>query len=307
MAGEYSKKSGEYGEKIVFEILKLIGWGNADLNPTIKCISEEHNRKSKTHGLDFVFSLESPLINYVQDDVLISVKHHAEGYPSGIVSKFKNHLTDLATSMDCFSYDDTYAVKRVSNQIRERHTSGVLFWITSKNDLDRNLFEEITQFRNPEKPDFGPIYLVDNKRASFLYNAINFAKKYYTRFKFHYHSTGYNDNNPTLKEYNGNILPVQLINTNLLTIRVEDSKDGPTLLLFVNESFSSPSLQRVMGFSHRITSSWAKAIIILYPDYLELTHLNDVQSVKRLFQSEEFIQTVQVKSFIENVSTLGSE
>lgn len=305
MSGEKSKKSGEYGENIVDKILKLIGWENSDNGVTIQCFEEDHNRKSQTHGIDYIFSLESPLMSNVQEDVLISVKHHLDKYPSGIVGKFKSHLTDLAQAMDCFPDDEHYSMQKVSENILERHVSGVIFWIASKDELEKDIVKEITQFRNLDKPEYGPIYLVDNKRANFLYNSISYSKKYYGTYKFYYHSTGYNNNDPFIKNDIGSKLPVQLINTSILPIRV-DPQEGPTLLLFINEPFNSDSLKRVMGFAHRLTGTWAKNIVILYPDYIEFDHKNDVQSVKRLFQSEEFIHTVSIKSFIENVSTLGA-
>ncbi|MFK4390437.1 hypothetical protein CN563_02770 [Bacillus sp. AFS026049] len=307
MSGEKSKSSGEFGEKIVTELLRLIGWGNADFNPTIDCIDEEHKRKSKKHGLDFVFSLESSLINHIQDDVLISVKHNLDRYPNSPTSKFKEYLKDLSQAMECFPYDTIYSEKQISNHILENQVSGVLFWISSKDDMEKDIVKEVNLFRNTEKINYGPIYLVDNKRANFLYKTINYSKKKFGGYKFFYHTTGYNDNDPYVKKDFGDKLPVQLINTNILPIRVDPTNDGPTLLLFINESFNEKSLKRVMGFSQRLTHSWAKNIIILFPDYLEVEHKNVVQSVKRLFDNGDFIQTIKVQSFIENIPSLGEE
>lgn len=213
MSGEKSKSSGEFGEKIVSELLKLVGWGNADYNPTIGCIEEEHGRKSKKHGLDFIFSLESPLINHIQDDVLISVKHNLDEYPSSPTSKFKEHLKDLSHAMECFPYDETYSEKRISNHILETQVSGVLFWLSSKDDMEKDIIKEVYPFRNTDKIDYGPVYLVDNKRANFLYKTINYAKNRYKDYKFFYHPTGYNDNDPFVKRDFGEKLPVQLILT----------------------------------------------------------------------------------------------
>jgi hypothetical protein len=305
MSGEQSKSSGEFGEKIVSELLKLIGWGNADFNPTIDCINEDHGRKSKKHGLDFVFSLESPLINHVQDDVLISSKHNLEKYPDYPTSKFKEYLFELAEAMDCFPYDSVYSELRVSNHIQERQVSGIIFWISSKDDMEKDIVKEINQFRNSDKIEFGPIYLVDNNRANFLYRSINYSKNKYGQYKFYYHPTGYNDNDPFVSKNFGNKLPVQLINTNILPIRVDPNEGGPTLLLFVNENFNENSLKRIMGFTQRLTRSWAKQIIILYLDYLEIEHKNIVQSSKRLFEDNEFIHTIEVRSFRDTIPTLG--
>lgn len=305
MSGELSKSSGEFGEKIVSELLKLIGWANADFNPTIDCINEDHQRKSKKHGLDFIFSLESPLINHVQDDVLISSKHNLEKYPDYPTSNFKKYLFELAEAMDCFPYDSIYSELRVNNHILERQVSGVIFWISSKDDIERDIIKEINQFKNSEKIEFGPIYLVDNNRANFLYRSINYAKNKFGEYKFYYHPTGYNDNDPFVSKNFGNKLPVQLINTNILPVRVDPNGTGPTLLLFVNEQFNENSLKRIMGFTMRLTRSWAKQVIILFLDYLEIEHKNIVQSTKRLFEDNEFIQTIEVRSFRDAIPTLG--
>lgn len=306
MAGEKSKSSGEYGERIVRNLLKLIGWENADLNPTIECFEETHNRKSASHGLDFIYSLESPLINHVQDDVLISVKHHMDKYPGSLSSKFKGHLKDLAQAMECFPNDSEYGDKKVSNHILENQISGVLFWLASKDDMNRDLVKELNQVRNTDI-ESGPIYLVDNKRATFLQTTLNYVLKKFGTYKFFYHPTGFNDNDPFVKKNSGSKLPVQLINTNILPIRVDPQESGPTLLLFVNESFKEEALKRVLGFTQRLTQSWAKQIIILFPDYLELDHINLVNSAKRFFEDEEFTQTIKVQSYNENIPTLGVE
>ena len=184
MSGERSKSSGEFGEKIVGELLKLIGWGSADFNPSIDCIDTNHNRKSKKHGLDFIFSLESPLINHLQDDVLISVKHNAEKYPDYPTTKLKEYIFDLATSMECFPYDQKYSDLRVTNNIHEKDLSGVIFWISSKDEPEKDIIKEINNFRNTEKVDYGPIYLVDNNRANFLYRSIKYTKNKYVLFAY---------------------------------------------------------------------------------------------------------------------------
>lgn len=306
MSGEDSKSSGEFGEKIVLNLLKLIGWGNADRNPSIVCLNEEHERKSEKHGLDYVFSFESPLFNHRQEDVLISSKHNKESYPEYPTSIFKKYLYELAEAMDCFPGDPKYSESRISRTIKERKTSGVIFWISSKEDSERDLLNEIKSFRNTDKKvEYGPVYLVDNIRANFLFRAISYAKNLYGEYNFFYPPTGYNNTDPYVKSDYGSKLPVQCINTNILPIRVEINKSGPALLLFVNEKFSENSLRRIMGFTQRLTHSWVK-VIILYYDYLELEHRNAVQTTKRLFE-EKFIDTVDVRSFRDTISILGEE
>ena len=51
--GELSKTSGENGEKITEELLKLIGWINPMKGVSVPCNIKAHNKQ--THGNDFVF------------------------------------------------------------------------------------------------------------------------------------------------------------------------------------------------------------------------------------------------------------
>ena len=56
--GESSKTSGENGEKITEELLKLIGWSNLMKGVSIPCNRTAHGKK--THGNDFVFIYDNP-------------------------------------------------------------------------------------------------------------------------------------------------------------------------------------------------------------------------------------------------------
>ena len=94
MAGEKSKSSGEYGERIVSNFYKLIGWNSVEENVTIDCVNDKHKRKSYTHGIDGYYGYKSELLkSHTQEDILISVKHTTNKYPSNPTSKLKLYLT----------------------------------------------------------------------------------------------------------------------------------------------------------------------------------------------------------------------
>ncbi|MFZ3591712.1 hypothetical protein ACOI1C_21465, partial [Bacillus sp. DJP31] len=196
---------------------------------------------------------------------------------------------------------------RVNSHILERKTYGVIFWLSSKDDMERDIVKEVYNFKNTEGLNFGPIYLVDNKRANFLIKSIKYTIANYGDVNFFYHPSGYNENSPYEIRNYGDKLPVQLINSSILPIRVEKMDSGPKLLLFVNESFSDNSFRRIIGLTSRITKGWTKQVVILFPDYLELEHKNIVQQVKRQFDHEDFVVTVTVRSFNGNITTLGEE
>lgn len=81
--GEKAKSSGEYGEKIVKNLLELFGWKNCNSGVTVPCVYQETHKKkgsekSEKHGIDYVFQYKSPLRDATKHDVLISVDCMAE-------------------------------------------------------------------------------------------------------------------------------------------------------------------------------------------------------------------------------------
>ena len=90
---EKSKKTGEFGENVVEELLKMIGWIDLIKNEDIPCFNEKYhqisNKPRKTHGIDFIFNYESQLVNNRQESNVVSVKYE-ESY-SSFVSNFKSY------------------------------------------------------------------------------------------------------------------------------------------------------------------------------------------------------------------------
>ena len=104
--GEWSKKIGEYGENLVEKILSVVGWTDLQKGIEIKCSNEEHtNTKGKplkTHGIDFLYSYLSPLVDGQLNNVIISSKFQAKKYPNNPTTKFKDFMKDLIHTIDCF-------------------------------------------------------------------------------------------------------------------------------------------------------------------------------------------------------------
>ncbi|VDG96960.1 Uncharacterised protein [Lysinibacillus sphaericus] len=307
MSGEKSKSSGEFGEKIVSNFFKLIGWSGVEEGITIECVfHEEHARPSKKHGIDAYFRYKSELMkSNTQEDVLVSIKHTANKYPSSPNSIFKSHLKDLAYAMECFPYDKDYVGRKLPSGIQDRNLSGVIFWISQEDDDRTDLISKVCNFNNTDKIDYGPIYLVDNNKLSFLYNSIKYVQKHFDDYDFEYHKTGFNNNPAEFHDY-GKVLPVQLINTNILPIRFfEESSSG--IAVFLNEPFSEESLIKVVGFTKLISKDWPEKVYIFYSDYNKLTHSNIVERVRSNFTDTKFKSKIYVKSFIDSIATLGGE
>lgn len=307
MAGEKSKSSGEFGEKIVSNFFKLIGWSGVEEGITNECVyNEEHARPSKTHGIDAYFRYKSELMkSNTQEDVLISIKHTINKYPSSPTSTFKSHLKDLANGMECFPYDTDYVDRKLPSGIQDRRLSGVIFWVSQGDDDGTDLISKVCNFNNTDKIDYGPIYLVDNNKLSFISKVIKYVQKNFDDYNFEYHKTGFNNNPAEFQDY-GKVLPVQLINTNILPIRfIEDSNSG--ISVFLNEPFTEESLIKVIGFSKLISKDWPEKVYIFYSNYNKLSHSNIVERVRSNFSDTKFKNKIHVKSFIDNIASLGGE
>ncbi|SHF07510.1 hypothetical protein SAMN05444392_10766 [Seinonella peptonophila] len=319
MAGEDSKNSGEFGEKIVEGLLELIGWSSFQKGLGIDCFDGDLHKIGKSpktrHGIDFYYSYDCPLVDYRREDIVISVKHTTKPYPlKNPTTKFKEYLKDLAHAIECFEQDIEYKSSlNTSNYIKDVNTTGVLFWLSSnKDEKYGSVIEKITNFRPNSNLSFNSIYLVDNKRATFLLNTINYARNYARNkyntdeVKFVYPSTGYNSS-PLNKVSSGDILPVQYINSTILPVRVDVENQVSILLLFINDCFSEQSLKRLVGLSHNLTEGWASEKTILYPDYSYIKHNHTVSKVKQQYRDQKFIKDVYVSSYLEDIGLLGAD
>src|SRR5258706_408240 len=104
--GEWSKKVGEVGEDIAAEFMRMIGWGNAQHGVPIPCVRPEAHQVTehgrRTHGIDYLIGYKSPLLDAVGQNLVVSVKFSAEPYPQNPTRVFKEHMIDLAHTVECF-------------------------------------------------------------------------------------------------------------------------------------------------------------------------------------------------------------
>lgn len=154
--GEKAKSSGEYGEQIVKNILELMGWNNANSGVTVPCVHKEKHKKENSkepqkHGIDYVYTYKSQLRDATKQDVLVSVKCR-DGYPatdSGVKSKFKEFVLDLAYAMECYPACEL-AKKKIPNTDK-KVISGLIFWIDRGSEDGReneSVIDKIGNFLN---------------------------------------------------------------------------------------------------------------------------------------------------------------
>lgn len=297
--GEKAKSSGEYGEAIVGNLIKLMGWENPNNAVSVSCVFQEKHGKQK-HGIDYIYQYRSPLRDATRQDVLISVKCR-DGYPAtedGVKKKFKEFLLDLAQAMECYPSCEI-AKHKISNTTK-KSTYGLIFWI-DRNREDGREFECVTDkignFYLREECTYDVISLIDNKRAQFLYRLLTYAKLKYgdQNVKYFYINTGLN--NASLdRVYSGSSMPVEYINSDVIPLAIMNG-DNKKLFLGTYDSFCKEYLLRLIGLAQDLTSTWAANVVIAFPDYNEFDNSADVLSAKNEFENNSFVNKIEVVSF----------
>jgi hypothetical protein len=304
--GEWSKKVGERGEEIVRQFLRHIGWVNCQENIELPCLRKTRH-DAKTHGIDLLFSYPSPLIDDTLDNLIISVKYTSDAYPSSPNSIFKSHFYDLSKTIECFkrspireSLNRSFQVADISNM----RDIGVLFWLSNDSSEDnQNLISKISNARELTKYNFDVIYVVDNFKAEFIREVKSFLESQYTneRIDFFYHDTGKNINF-TSRLISGVTLPIEFVNSNILSFRITDTGDNTQVfVLAMIDPFTSATLKRAMGLALELGKGLTTKTLILFPDYDPLLHSNQVNEVKLGFLDQSFTDFLDVKSYKQNI------
>src|SRR6266496_1592593 len=260
--GELSKKVGEAGESLVEEFLKLIGWGAVERGVQLTCAKPEKHKTTsanrQTHGIDFLFSYKSPLIDEVLQNVWISAKFSSEPYLENPRSKFKDHFSDLTGTLECFKSSELrQQIMSRRTGFQDVHDVGVLIWLSNAKESYNDLLGRIETSHVPDDNPFEAIYVVDNKRIAFIYDSVIFARKQFpgAAIEFYYHETGRNMN-PLTTTRSGAILPAEFITSSVLAFRVEPSASHDiTLLLFLNDPFTEDALRRMIGLAQSLSGS----------------------------------------------------
>lgn len=308
--GEWSKKVGEKGEEIAGEFLRMIGWGAAQDGVKLPCVKPEQHKRTDsdrtTHGIDYLFAYRSPLLDGVGLNLVVSVKFSADPYPKTPTTIFKQHFTDLAQTLECFKNSEarreiSHAVKGVT----KTQDIGVLLWINN----DRGNGDVIGQLHRVVLPDtlnYEAIYLVDNKRAQFVFDTVNFARQVANGcdVTFFYADTGKNVN-PLCKMNHGPLLPVEYINSSVLALRVADEASRKrVLILSTLEAFSETGLKRLLGLAQSLSQDWCSKVILAFPDYDTLNHNNTVQAAKGCFSNGSAFADIEVHCYDDDYRNL---
>lgn len=298
--GEKSKRTGEIGESIVENFLKVVGWKNPMSNFDIPSVYPDKHEK-KTNGIDFYFSYRSPMIANTLDNIIISSKFSGEAYKlSDLIKTFKDYYVDLAMAIESFKYSDIRNnTINAQNKIENTYDKGVLFWINNVQDNDEDLILRLQSIDTPKGYNHDGIYLVDNKRMDFIFYSMEFADKIFKNGKveFVYFQTGQNGDNESLR--NGDIMPVQYINSNILPLRIENSENSKEIAIVIctNDAFSENDLEKLMGLIKNISNNFHSKAIIAFPDYNELNHAQIVELKKQQFNDSSFTSNLVIENY----------
>lgn len=306
--GEWSKKVGEHGEKVVKEFFDLIGWSSSQEGIEMPCARANHERK--THGIDRLFLYKSPLEDGALNNIVTSVKYTSDDYPPRPNSLFKSHFFDLAKTLECFKSSETRrdAIKNFTG-VDSTKNIGVLFWLSNPKEQDRDILSEVANCKGLDEFAYETIYVVDNKRISFIYDSIKGIRAAFPDrpVEFFYPSTGKNYN-PVTKSPSGLVLPVEYINSSVLLFKVVESDSQSKILVISSiDKFTGSNLKRLIGLAHEISQDWNSSTLILFPDYDSLHHKNEVNDAKSGFANQSFVNSVKVASFNADFRSMANE
>ncbi len=300
--GEWSKTVGERGEEVVGLLLQCLGWDPSKSGVNVKCTDPKHfNKKSNqktTHGIDFLYSYQSPLSDDLFDTLAISSKFSSEAYPTSPSTTFKGFYADIAQCISCFRRSTEYSEH--VNLFRgrgEKRVIGIIFWLNNVSP-DASCKSDLAKIDILQSNDkYDAVYVVDNNTASFLYDAIGYVKSVEpdAEVSFCYVESGKYLNSVT-KSFSGEILPVEYLNLGILPFKSTKDKIS-TLTMCCSAPFQASELGRLIGLSQSISQDWAAEIKILFRDYNPLNHKGVVDEVKGAFRVKKIIDKLEVGSF----------
>lgn len=283
--GEFSKLVGDVGEGIVSHFLELFGWENHAANKYVKCHTRKHDKES--HGIDALFVYNSPLESNTIENIVVSSKYSSNSY-ARVLSTFKSHFEDIATAIEC--YAKSQLKRDVNDQVISsgnygscrKVDTGVLFYINNEErSEEEDIIGKVKNSQINSSLKFRAIHLIDNKRASFLYESIKYIKNKYgsENVNFFYPPTSLNLIN-TQKKYFGKIFPVEYISSPVLPIVIEkNNQEQPIFCLMSCEPFSFEVLESLVACARDLVADISKNLLFVFKEYNKLNAKEDVDNL----------------------------
>ncbi len=292
MSGENSKSSGETGENIIDKFFNIVGWKNANPNISFPCLrGEKHTRanakkqKRELHGIDVQYAYLSGLESDTLINILGSVKHTKNSsYPMSLTSLVKNHIKDILDAETCYrvsplrqELNRQFYGKRIS---KVRNVP-VLFFLSSHDEPDTDYLSRIANTRYVTQDfDIEEFYIVDNKKLSFILDAISYLKSAYPQHDiyFHHANTSLNMMDYDKPPYS-KTLPVEYLGSSYINFLLKKGENGEEVFTFITitqENFSEDALSNYIFSAQEHTSKIASSYGVGFADYYSDDHVKDV-------------------------------
>lgn len=304
--GEKSKTIGERGEEIVDAFLRMVGY-NPQKAVVLDCV---HNKKHElkedsprtTHGIDYFLSYKCNLQKDTLETLIISSKFTDAGYKSNPKGEFKSFFTDLSHTIECFKKspkrNETQSAYK-GKGIAHANQTGVLFYLSNKpEDQYIDVIARINDSSLPADLVYDKVFVMDNNRVSFIFEAMDHAKKLSENIEFVYHDSGLVVN-PADTLSTGTTLPVQYFNSPVLPLRLEMDKAEVVLYIALNDNFNEGNLKRLIGLAQKLNNLSNKTILA-FPDYNKLSHEQTAKKILGTFTDSNFSSRASIECFRTN-------
>lgn len=315
MAGERSKSIGEIGESIAENFFNKIGWGLQQKGVYFPCIKPKQHALETTksgeksqHGIDFQVSYKSSLESETLNHLVISVKHLKDtNYPSSATKKFKGYISDLVHTLECFQRSskrrDVNSDYKGCKQIND---IPVLFYISSKDPEDYDFISKLQSSRFMNDYDVKELYIVDNKRISFILNVLNYIESNHSEWDwFFFHPlTGMNISDASILQHNKK-MQVEFLTSPfipfLLKKKIGEHETCKFLLASI-DCFSESNLSKLITYCRQNTNDSIRDVEIITPNYFP----DDHDSIKRkVLSSHETGLNVSLGNYKPNFRSLA--
>lgn len=299
LAPPSENKKRPINHRIVKKILELIGWRKFNENVEVKIFNDKTNLEEK-HSVNFYGEFESKLKSKSADSIL-TTSIHSLTYPNSSKSQITNFLYSNEVVFCDLKRKNKIPIKKFDNT----DYYGLLFWLSTNNNqiFEDFIFNAKINFKQNLLNEEITYFLIDNRKAIFLVNAIITAKNYRedVPVKFFYPITEANQSYSKIGS-RGFKLPVQFINSSIIPI-IKENKSKISFLLFCSDKFNPTTLKKLIWLTIKLTSGLGNEYLLYFPDYDESKDKNTASEVIRSFNEELLDEKIHILKY----SNIGVE